>query len=439
MKRLFADHAYGPGPRAGCWWDDTCDMPAGEPMDGGASCDVVIVGAGFTGVSAALHLARAGVSVIVLDAQRIGWGASGRNGGFCCLGGGIATDAVLDRRFGRAGRLAWREAEKAAVHCVDDLIGALKLDVDRHSKGETLLAHTARQARGFDIAATRIEENHGVTPDIIDRPDLMVAGFGGPFHRALTTPIGFGLNPRKYLAGLVAAAQAAGVRFCDETPVEAVQTDGVATPRGTVRAGRVIVATNGYSSEDIPGWMAARYLPVQSNVLVTASISPKDRDAQGWTTDQMCYDTRNLLHYFRMLPDGRFLFGMRGGLRSSPAADRGAQRRILRDFRRMFPAWHHIPVTHAWSGMACLAPGLLPCVGPMPGQPTTLVGFAYHGNGVAMGSLTGSILADLVLGKTPAVYPDAMRPTPQRFPLGRWRRALLPPAYALSQLVDALP
>ena len=150
MRRIFPDYTYGPGPRDGCWWNETSDLPRFDTLRGEQRCDVVIVGAGFTGVSAALHLAQAGVSVMVLEAEQIGWGASGRNGGFCCLGGGIASDAMLDARFGRIGRLEWRKAERDAVDLVSGLIDSLGLEVDRHSEGETLLAHRARDADGFD-------------------------------------------------------------------------------------------------------------------------------------------------------------------------------------------------------------------------------------------------------------------------------------------------
>ncbi|MEL7091352.1 MAG: FAD-binding oxidoreductase [Pseudomonadota bacterium] len=436
MRRIFSDFAYGPGPRDGCWWDETCDLPLFAPLAGAHRCDVVIVGAGFTGVSAALHLARAGADVIVVDAGRVGWGASGRNGGFCCLGGGVASDAILDRRFGRTERLRYRATERAAVDLVAELIDALGLDVDRHSDGETLLAHRARDARGFDAAARRIEENYGVVAHI-EVPAQ--AGMGGAFHSALTTPIGFGLNPRKYVAGLVAAAVSAGVRFFDQTAVHGVTTEGVETQAGHVRADRVIVATNGYSSEDVPAWMRARYLPVQSNVLVTRPMTDAEQRAQGWTSGQMAYDTRHLLHYFRRLPDNRFLFGRRGGLTASPAAEARARTATEADFRRMFPAWHGVTVTHAWSGLACLSRSLVPFVGPVPDMPGALAGFAYHGNGVAMGTFAGACLATLALGKEPDLWPRAMQTPPERFPAGNLRRALLYPVYAGYAVMDRLP
>lgn len=197
----------------------------------------------------------------------------------------------------------------------------------------------------------------------------------------------------------------AGARIFQKSPAtDVVRNSGryrITTPAGTLRAENVLIATNGYSSENIPEWMAARYLPTQSSVLVTRPLTQEVQQAQSWTTAQMAYDTRDLLHYFRLMPDGRFLFGMRGGLMSSARAEIAAQRRTRQDFERMFPAWALVPSPHSWSGMVCLARNRVPFVGPIREQPGMFAGFAYHGNGVAMGSYAGRLLADLALNRPP--------------------------------------
>ncbi|MEM6372627.1 MAG: FAD-dependent oxidoreductase [Pseudomonadota bacterium] len=439
MRRIFSDYAYSEGPRDGCWWDKTVDMSAHPQLMGDVTCDVVVVGAGFTGLSAAYHLACSGASVVVLDANAVGWGASGRNGGFCCLGGGKISDVSLDKRYGHAARLAWRQAEKAAVDLVDTLITDLGLEVDRHSTGETCLAHRPSVARAFEQDLLAVRENYGVDAKILSRGALATAGMAGPFHGAMTIPVGFALNPRKYVAGICSAAKGAGVRVFEHSAVTDVLADGVLTRQGKVKADRVIIATNGYSSEDVPRAMAGRYMPTQSTVIVTRPLSEAEKLAQGWTTQQMCYDSRHMLHYFRLMPDDRFLFGMRGGLFSSPRTERHARARVVRDFRRLFPAWADVDIPFAWSGMVCLARNLVPFAGQLDERSNVLAGFAYHGNGVAMGTFTGKLLADLALGHAPELFPSVMARSPHHFPFAGMRRAIMPPVYGAFRLDDLRP
>ena len=432
MKRLFPEYTYGPGPRNGCWWDETIDTPDWPVQQGDLSVDVAIVGGGFTGLSAALHLAQAGVSVAVLEAETPGWGASGRNGGFCCLGGSKLSSSAMTRRYGVAAAQRYAQAEVDAVNLVADLLNTHKIDADVHSKGETQLAHTPR-------AMERLRRGAEASGTLHEPGDLPGLGFGERFHGGYTNPTGFGLNPRKYLFGLARAARPHGAHLFQRSAVLGIKRGrsgyDVQTVSGQVTAETVLICTNGYSSEDVPPWMSGRYMPAQSTVLVTRPLSQAELMAQGWTTDQMSYDTRNLLHYFRLMPDRRFLFGMRGGLRSSPEAEAAIRRKVQQDFARMFPAWADVDVTHMWSGMVCLSRDLVPFAGPVAGQPGLFAGFAYHGNGVAMGTYCGRALSRLVLGQD-AGLPDPIFRAPGRFPFGSWRRVLMPPAYAFMALRD---
>lgn len=441
MKRLFGEYAYSEGPRAGCWWDHTAPVTARPSLSDSRRTDVAVIGGGFTGLSAALHLARAGISVTVLEAERVGWGASGRNGGFCCLGGAKAGDAALDRRFGREGRIAYRRSEHDAIKLVEDIIADEKLDVDRHSDGETSLAHRQKDFADLEAAAHTVAENYGVDHQLHHAGELRAMGMAGPFHGGLTIGAGFALNPRKYLNGLAAAAEKAGAVICEDSAVSSLEAgvDGwrLGVNGHGLRADQVIVATNGYSSEDVPEWLGGRYLPTQSNVIVTRPLSGDELAAAGWTTSQMVYDTRHLLHYFRLMPDRRFLFGMRGGLYTGPTAEARAARTIRADFEHMFPAWRDVETTHGWSGMVCLARDLLPFVGAVPKTTGLWAGLCYHGNGVAMGSYSGALLAELVQGRKSGLgYPDALRTPLRRFELGRLRRLSLPLAYAAYAIAD---
>jgi len=439
MRRIYEAAAYQT-PTA-CWWRETAPPVDHSRLEGDHVTEVAVIGGGFTGLNAALALAEAGVGVTVLDAEHPGWGASGRNGGFCCLGGSKLGGAAVERRHGTDERSLWHAAERAAVAHVRDLLDRHAIAADTHSAGETCLAHTPRAFTAMRASVPQVERDHGVTPEVFGREKLAEQGLAGQFHGGMTTPIGFALDPGKYHAGLRDAVQAAGTAvFCRSPALTLAPTGGrwrVTTPSGTLTANTVILATNGYSSEDVPGWLRARYLPVQSSIIVTRPITESEQARQGWTSDQMCYDSRLLLHYFRLMPDGRFLFGMRGGLRATRRSEAALARKIRADFHQLFPHWQEIDITHEWSGLVCLMRGLTPFAGAVPEMPGVYAALGYHGNGVAMGSYLGARLADTVLGRHfRGPVPRFVSQPPGRFPLGSARRALLAPAYAAATMFD---
>lgn len=435
MIRPFESRAYQAESLNGCFWLE--DFPGADlhwpQLQGEARTDVAIIGAGYTGLSAALHLAQAGVDVTVLDMHAPGWGASGRNGGFCCLGGAKASAARIVRTYGHAAAEAWGQAQIDAIALVRNLLRVHQIDADTHSNGETVLAHSARSYRALQAQA----DAHGL--EFIPTQDLPQHGMNASGLRGgVTVPYGFGLHPRKYVLGLARAARDAGARIFQNAGVQRIERTGggyvLHTPSGQVRADRIIVATNGYSADDVPAWMRARFLPVQSNILVTRPLSLSERQDQGWTTDQMVYDTRQLLRYFRLLPSGHMMFGMRGGIRATPASDRKMHYLIRADFDRMFPAWTGVEAPWFWTGLVCMTARQVPFVGPITEMPGAFAGFGWHGNGIAMGTYAGRLLAQVVQGQ--GQVPAVMQRPARKLPLGRFRRAMLPPIYAGLSLLD---
>ncbi len=442
IRRIYEDAAYGAGSLDGCYWTDTIADPGDWPsLTGQAQADVAVIGAGFTGLNAALELAGAGADVAVVDLHRPGWGASGRNGGFCCLGGAKAGRDTLLHRYGEVELRRYLAAEKAAITHVRDLLNRHDIAADTHSQaGELQLAHRPRDFAALRRNADQTARDYGTEVRLIPRDDLAAEGMAGPaFHGGMVVPLGFALNPRKYLLGLADAARNAGARIHADSPVLSITPRNggwhLTTPQGSLLARRLLVATNGYSSDDLPGWMRARYLPAQSSAIITRPLTGAEIAAQGWTTDLMAYDTRHLLHYFRLMPDRRFLFGMRGGIRWTAAAHAEIHRMITRDFHAMFPAWGGVEITHFWSGLVNLTRDLVPFAGPIPTMPGVFAAFGWHGNGVAMASWTGRQVAHLMLDR-PHDLPGFFSRPPARFELGRFRRLSLRAAYAAYGLLD---
>lgn len=437
MKHIYEDRAYTEAPRAQCGWEIARDWP---PLDGDASAEIAIIGAGYTGLNAALTLAQAGQRPVVLDAREPGWGASGRNGGFCCLGGTGLSPEALARRFGEAAAREVLDAERAAIDHVRARLDAHGIDAQTHSDGEVVMAHRARALRELEDEAAGYAR-HGIETALWDADDLAARGLrAAGIHGGLHVKAGFALDPGAYATGLARAAQAAGAVIHGQSPVTRIaRIDGVhhlSTPRGVLRAKKILIATNGYSADDLPRWLRGRYLPVQSSVLMTRPLTHDERAAQGWTSDLMAYDTRRLLHYFRLLPDGRFLFGMRGGIRATERAEARAGARMIRQFHDMFPAWRGIEIAHQWSGLLAFTARFVPHVGPVDGDDSALVAMGYHGNGVAMGSYAGDLAGRLLMGED--ARPAVLKAPMGRFPLPRLRRNGLRLAYPFQALRDAL-
>ena len=162
---------------------------------------------------------------------------------------------------------------------------------------------------------------------------------------------------------------------------------------------------------------------------MTLPQTGEEQAAQGWTCLEMAFDGRELLHYFPLMPEGRFLFGMRGTIFVTARANRSAARKIRADFCQMFPTLADIDITDHWSGLVFLTRKVTPYIGPMPNLSGAFAGFAWHGTRIAMGNYAGAILADLLQNKASQhSYPAALKTIPNHFPAALFRRHLLRPA-----------
>lgn len=448
MKRIYETPAYDTAVNS--WWERTQTAPVWPALSKDINTEVLIIGAGYSGLNCALELAETSAlsDIVVLDAQQPGWGASGRNGGFCCMGGSKLPFMAHLRRFGEAETLRYFNEQIASVESVRETLQRYAIDAGVHSEGETCLAHSIPEAESLLQEKTDLKARLGTKASFLHKADLAANGLASPeFHGALTNPVGFALNPMQYVSGLADQIERAGVSVFGNSPVTTLTAHQggwqAATPSGTVTSKHVVIATNGYSSEDIPPWLAGRLLPTLTNIIVSRPLTKSELEAQGWTSHQMCYDTRNSLHYFRLMPavkgeEGpRMLFGMRSGTSAATSAMQTMRRRIRADFDRMFPAWRDVETPYFWSGLVCLTRDLTSFTGPIPGMKNAWTTLAYHGNGVAMGSHCGRLLARMITGRIePESIPAAMRQPPRKFPLPALRRTYLAAAYKWYEWQD---
>ncbi|HEY4164127.1 MAG TPA: FAD-binding oxidoreductase [Dongiaceae bacterium] len=449
MKHLYHPSALDPAKPAASWWRDSLVAPAPEypELEGDIETEVAIIGGGFTGLSAAYHLAKeCGIQAVVLERAHPGWGASGRNGGFCCMGGSKLGWKQTITKYGLEDARAFHRVQTESVELVGDLLRTESIDADRTGEGEIALAHRAATIAEMQTDAKFMANAFGAKLTLLDRNDLAARGLVGPhFHGGLANATGFGLNPYKYVTGLGRAAANRGARIFAESPVTAWQRESyrhrLTTPKGTVRADKVLIATNGYTPEDLHPEFGGRLLPALSSIVVTRPLTETERQAAGFTSTTPVYDLLHLLHYFRLLPDGRMLFGGRGGLSAEPGALARQSERIEVAFRHYYPAWRDVEITHRWSGFVCLAADLLPHVGSWEEEPGVYYAVAYHGNGVALASWAGRAIANVISGgvdRMGDLRPMLMRSIPPRFPFPALRPLYLRGAYLKFGVDDLL-
>lgn len=405
------------------------------PLTGTDACDVAIIGGGITGLSAAIELAEQDVDVRVLDAGHIGWGASGRNGGFACIGSNKLSYGAMIRTYGLEETKRYQAAMVESVSLVQDNLKRHAIDAWAGPDGDLWLAHLPSRVAELRAEQSFLSETFGETTEFLTPDDLKSRGVWGPqFHGGLIRSIGFGLHPLNYTRGLARAAARSGVRLHGASRVirweERADGHLLNTPDGTLKARQVIVATNGYTQEDIVPRLAGRILPALSSVLVTQPLTFEEQQAQGWTSQVLAFDSRNLLHYFRLLLDGRFLFGGRGGTDASDAGAEAYRAILLKEFHDLFPAWRHAGIANYWRGFVCLANDLVPYVGTLDERASVWTSIAYHGSGVAMGSWCGRAVARLVTKKAAREdLPSILTRRLARFPLPAFRPLYLKGAY----------
>lgn len=423
-------------------WDTT----GFAPLEGDAEAEVAIIGGGYTGLTAAYHLARRhGVQARVLEAAPIGWGASGRNGGFCCLGSVWLSLDALVRRFGEAEAARCVGAMREAVELVRDFATEEGITLDAQGQGTITVAHRLSRLRHLEEEAHALARLGAGATAIWSKEELAERGYSSPeAFGAMHQSVGFGLHPLKYCRGLADAALRRGAVIHGESPVIAWRREGprhvLQTPRGTVTARRVLIATNGFTRDELHKALDGCLLPALSNIVVTRPLSDSELAAQGVTTEMPTSDTRGLLFYVRLLPDRRFMFGARGGLDASPESSSLQRAFLERRLREMYPAWRDVETTHFWRGPVCLSAAFTPHIARLDEAGTVTCALAYHGSGVAMSGWAGRAAAALTLGVdgAEAAIPAPLATMPRRWPVARFRLFWLRLAYLGFRLKDEL-
>ncbi len=444
---LLADPLKGRGPGRGLphvasYWNAVSGPPPADDgaLAGNRETDIAVIGAGYTGLSAAYHLARGGARVVVLEANCAGWGCSGRNGGFARPVIGRHGPAKMISLWGLETARSVFAVALAALGTVRALIREGGIDCDATGEGHLKVAHRVSRMKGLAADAALWRDKYGYPANLLTADEMRTKHLGGPeSNGALHFPDAIGLNPLKLSFGMLRLARGAGAIVHSASPVTGWRKDGarhvLATPGGEVRARNVVIATNGYTAEQLHPATRARLLPVLSHIIVTRPMTPAEKQAASFFSNHVITDTRNLLYYFRRLPDDRIMFGGRGQILDT-ADSRAAQRAfLLKELVRKAPALANITVEHDWAGWVCITADQMPHVYHAEDDASVLYALGYQGSGVSFALHAGKLLADRIAGKPLPALPPALTPLP-RFPLPFLRRFAQRAAFLWWRLQD---
>lgn len=366
--------------REACLWQEQAspELVPRRPLP--ERVDVAIIGAGYCGLSAARAARDAGASVVVLEKEALGWGASSRNGGMV-IPELKASPAALAKKYGDLGRRLYAEVDEAFA-MTEDL--ATELDCDYARTGQLYLAHTVRHTADTRALAAELP---GV--DFLDADAVFERTGSRAFDSAAFFPRVGGLHPAKYHAGL---ARISDADIQDRTAVTGIAGRTLQTTRGSVEADHIIVATNAYADEAIPA-LSHKTVPINSYIIATEPLAD---DVQEVIGRAMMVDTKNLLFYWRLTPDGRMAFG---GRRSLDNADVSTARDYLYDSMvRIHPQLAGTQIDYAWTGYVAMTLDRLPHVGTVDGA---WYATGCNGTGVSLNAWLGYRLGQVVTGQAP--------------------------------------
>jgi glycine/D-amino acid oxidase-like deaminating enzyme len=379
------------------FWLETVEIPTPVARDFPQQADVAIIGAGFTGLSAARTLAKSGASVAVFDAQTIGWGASSRNGGMVLTGLKLPASTLI-ARYGKEATARMYAASLESIDFVEKLVREENIACDFARCGHLEVACKPKHFDDFRRSADETARHFNHRQRLIPRDQLQSEIGSAIYHGGLVDESSAGVNPARLVAGLASAAERAGAAIFEHSHVEEIQREGargwkIATQRGTLRAQNVFVATSGYTSRVTPT-LQKKIIPIGSYIIVT-EVLPEKLAAELSPRNRMIFDSKNYLYYYRLTPDRRMLFGGRAAFFPETSSTIRRSAEILRrGMLTVYPQLRDAKIEYVWGGTLDFAFDIMPHAGQLDGLHFSL---GYAGHGVAMSTYLGDKIAHSIL------------------------------------------
>ncbi|TCU64294.1 taurine dehydrogenase large subunit [Bradyrhizobium sp. R2.2-H] len=401
----------GPGRNrqyAPTYWIATAGTPPPDdgPIMNDTVADVAIIGSGYTGLACAIFLAREyGIKAVVLEANRVAWGCSTRNGGQAQNASGRLTRSQWIKRWGLDTARRMHAEITEGFETFEELVRASPVDCEPQRGGHLYIAHRRRNLDKIAAESKVLNELFGYATRVVSHDELRrdfvdEAEAVGAVHE----PLGTGVHPARLAFGYLRMARDLGVRVHTASPVQRIERHEGAyllrTPGGTVRAAAVGIATGAYTSLGLTPELGGRCMPILSNSLVTRPLTRAEIDATGFRTRQVITDTRTLRFYYRLLPDNRLQIGSRSAITGADAAHDRHLQLLIGGLHRKFPPLEGIEIDYSWWGWVDVSHDMMPRIFRPDAKQKLVYALGYGGNGVSYSAQAGRRMAQMLAGKT---------------------------------------
>ena len=442
MSNLYHEDIYKFEEPVKSFWETTYQSNNKyEKLNQDIQTNIVIIGGGYTGFSCALSLAKNfNEDVVLVEAGHIGWGSSARNAGFCCIPPAKMSVEKMFKKYGKEETKKFFRNTIEGSNFTKNLIKEYKIECDLTGDCNYEVAPHPTYFESIKKEASIYKNEFGIETKIFSKEEFNEIGHTGEEQfGAFSYKPGFAINPLKFLLGLANQAKNAGVRIYQKSKVTKVEKNlskfNIIVNDHIITANKVVMATNGFYKDDLFPNLNNMILPVISNIIVTRPLTKEEINSYNFVTNNPILNIRNLLFYYRLLKDNRFLFGARGDLIGSEKSSLEKSKKMEKQMKKIFPNWKNVKIEYHWRGLVAVTSKFTPSIGKLDDE--IYYSFGYQANGVNTAPWSGNELAKLIVSNSKELNISKFyQGLPKKFTFPKFRLLYLKLALIYYRLID---